>query len=209
MTEQAPQAAEPALVHAAAHSAKSALRQKYLPIRKGMPQAKREAASAAMIETLLETKEYADAQTVFGYASMPEEVQLDAFLARALADGKRVAIPQITQAGVMEAVELPSLACLETGAFGIRTVPEAMQRVVPPEDVHLIVVPGLVFTKEGARVGLGGGYYDRYLVRAPQAARVALAFDALIADRVTMESHDAWVDAVITETRVFRCERKR
>lgn len=195
--------------HIAALAAKKALRSRFAPIRKAIEPATRDAASAAMIATLLETKAYADATTVFCYASMPEEVQLDTFLAQAIADGKRVTIPWITKGGTMEAVDLPSLECLETGFYGIRNVPKALRHVVLPEEIDLAIVPGLVFTPDGARVGLGGGYYDRYLQRAPQAERIALTFDALITDRVTMEAHDLWVDTVITETRVFRCERRR
>lgn len=202
--------AENPLAHIAALSAKKALRTKFEPIRKAMDAAARAATSVAMIATLCETKEYADATTVFCYASMPDEVQLDAFLARALADGKRVTIPWITKRGTMEAVELPSLACLETGFYGIRNVPKERRVVVPPEEIDLAIVPGTAFTKEGARVGLGGGYYDRYLgQRAPQAARIALTFDALLTDRIPMEPHDIWADIVITESQVFLCEKKR
>lgn len=189
---------------------KRRLRAQMMARRRAIPAGERAAASHAMCEAFAALPQYRTARTVFAYASMPEEVQLDALLARALADGKRVLIPWITGRGTMEAVELPSLDVLERGAYGIRNVPERLRRVVPPEAIDLAVVPGAAFTAEGARLGLGGGYYDRYLgVRARGAYRVALAFDALLMDRVPMAAHDIDVAEILTESRHLICRKKR
>lgn len=189
---------------------KRRLRAQMMARRRAIPAGERAAASRAMCEAFAALPQYRMARTVFAYASMPEEVQLDALLARALADGKRVLIPWITGRGTMEAVELPSLDVLERGAYGIRNVPERLCRVVAPEEIDLAVVPGAAFTAEGARLGLGGGYYDRYLgVRARGAYRVALAFDALLVDRVPMAAHDIDVAEILTESRHLICRKKR
>ena len=108
--------------------------------------------------------------------------------------------------GTMEAVELPSLAVLERGAYGIRNVPEHLRRAVAPEEIDLAIVPGAAFTAEGARLGLGGGYYDRYLgERARGVYRIALAFDALLTADVPMAAHDIDVAEIITESRHLIC----
>ena len=183
-------------------AAKRSLRAEMTRRRRAIPEAERAAASAAMCAALVALPQYRAARTVFAYASMPDEVQLDGLLSRALADAKRVVIPWITGRGTMEAVELPSLAVLERGAYGIRNVPERLRRAIAPEEIDLAVVPGAAFTAEGARLGLGGGYYDRYLaLKAPQAYRAALTFDGQVVPSVPMEAHDARVNLILTETR--------
>ena len=183
-------------------AAKRSLRAEMTRRRRAIHEAERAAASAAMCAALVALPQYRAARTVFAYASMPDEVQLDGLLSRALADAKRVVIPWITGRGTMEAVELPSLAVLERGAYGIRNVPERLRRVIVPEEIDLAVVPGAAFTADGARLGLGGGYYDRYLAeKAPQAYRAALTFDGQVVPSVPMEAHDARVNLILTETR--------
>ncbi|WP_294157678.1 5-formyltetrahydrofolate cyclo-ligase [uncultured Selenomonas sp.] len=193
---------------AAALAAKSELRDRMTAIRRGIQPAERYAASEAMTQRLCTLPEYKNAQTVFAFASMADEVQIDSLIERCLADGKRIAIPWIPRRGVMEAVEVPSLSCLEIGFYGIRNVPAALRTIVNPEEIDLAVVPGAAFAEDGARLGLGGGYYDRYLgLRATRAQRIALTFDALVLPNGTipMEPHDIRVDAICTETRVFPC----
>lgn len=202
-------------IHAEALAAKTTLRRKMTKVRKDMTPEARQAASAQMIDRLVKLPAYQNAQTIFAYASMADEVQLDAFIERAMSDGKRVAIPWITDKGTMEAVEVSSLKSLEVGMYGIRNVPAAERRVIAPEAIDLAIVPGAAFTVEGARLGLGGGYYDRYLGnRAPQAERVALAFDALVLPRperhkIPMEAHDIWVDVLVTETRILSFDKRK
>lgn len=66
--------------------------------------------------------------------------------------------------------------------------------------LDLILVPGLAFARDGARLGRGGGYYDRLLAH-PQcrARRVAIAFDLQIIDHIPTEPHDQRVHHIITE----------
>ena len=102
------------------------------------------------------------------------------------------------------------MCLLERGAYGIRNVPEHLRRAVAPEEIDLAIVPGAAFTAEGARLGLGGGYYDRYLgERARGVYRIALAFDALLTADVPMAAHDIDVAEIITESRHLICRKKR
>ena len=89
---------------------------------------------------------------------------------------------------------------------------EALERLLASplaEEIDLAIVPGAAFTAEGARLGLGGGYYDRYLgERARGAYRIALAFDALLTADVPMAAHDIDVAEIITESRHLICRKK-
>ncbi len=67
--------------------------------------------------------------------------------------------------------------------------------------LDLILVPGLAFTRDGARLGRGGGYYDRLLANpACRAQRIAIAFDLQIVDSIPVEPHDQRVYQIITES---------
>lgn len=71
---------------------------------------------------------------------------------------------------------------------------------VDPHEFDLIVVPGVVFGREGERIGRGGGFYDRYLMRASGALRVAFGFDfQLLSESVPQADWDARMDLVVTD----------
>jgi 5-formyltetrahydrofolate cyclo-ligase len=68
-------------------------------------------------------------------------------------------------------------------------------------EIDLIIVPGLAFTRDGARLGRGGGYYDRLLGRSDcRARRVGLAYDFQIVAALPVEPHDQRVHEILTES---------
>ncbi len=72
--------------------------------------------------------------------------------------------------------------------------------VVAPESVDLFLVPGLAFTASGQRLGRGGGYYDRLLLRrGSESITLGVCFAAQLWDAIPIETHDQQVDAVLTE----------
>ena len=72
---------------------------------------------------------------------------------------------------------------------------------VNPEELDLVMVPGVAFDPRGGRMGQGKGYYDRLLARVrPDAPLVALAFDCQIFPEIPVAEHDVFMDTVITET---------
>ena len=67
--------------------------------------------------------------------------------------------------------------------------------------VDLILVPGLAFTKDGARLGRGGGYYDRLLANCPaHTRRIGVCFATQLVASLPVEPHDQRVERVITES---------
>jgi 5-formyltetrahydrofolate cyclo-ligase len=85
------------------------------------------------------------------------------------------------------------------GPFGLREPPShAPQRAIGEIDVFL--VPGVAFTKDGRRLGRGGGYYDGTLaLRSPTAITIGVAFDCNVVIDLPLEAHDLRVDFVATE----------
>ncbi len=75
--------------------------------------------------------------------------------------------------------------------------PETAEELAPGE-AHFILVPGLAFTTRGDRLGHGGGYYDRFLARCPQASTVAATMFEQIFSTLPTEPHDLRVERVLT-----------
>lgn len=145
------------------------------------------AAGQAIAGQLFARPEWRQAGTVFCFASLPSEPDTAPVLARALAEGRRLCLPRMLGGGRMELVEVQDLAALRPNAIGIRE--PAQGAVLDPAALGpdaLALVPCLAASRDGVRLGRGGGYYDRFLAgfagRALLACPAALVFDTLPAD---------------------------
>jgi 5-formyltetrahydrofolate cyclo-ligase len=97
-------------------------------------------------------------------------------------------------------------AAWKKGAFGIpEPVPE-QGSVVAPEDIDLVVSPCSSFDGTFMRLGMGGGYYDRYLPKCRKADVMLVAFECQRAERIPAEDWDVPVPCIVTEERVLRAE---
>src|SRR5439155_13608401 len=157
-------------------------------------------ASRAAGALLLALPEIEAARTVALYAATPEEADPSAALGTLLARGVRVLFPRVVGPDLEFAAGDP--AELRPGHRGI---PEPLGGAVDPAEIDLIVVPGLAFDRGGARLGRGGGHYDRTLARLPaRVVRVGFCFDFQVVDRVPRGPLDQPVDLVVTDRRVIR-----
>lgn len=81
---------------------------------------------------------------------------------------------------------------------------------VPESDVEptwpdLVIVPGLAFTADGARLGQGGGWYDRFLSAVrPECTTVGVGFSEQVVDVLPVEAHDVTLDHVVTDDGVIK-----
>ena len=76
--------------------------------------------------------------------------------------------------------------------------PAAHTTIVPPEEIDILIVPGVAFTRSGARLGYGGGYYDRFIPRCTRARVLALAFEEQLVTELPSEPHDLYIPELIT-----------
>lgn len=82
------------------------------------------------------------------------------------------------------------------------------RRIVAPEDIDLMLVPGIAFDKHGNRMGQGRGFYDRFLpYLRDDSMTIGIAFDEQVVDEVAHESTDCRVDYIVTPTRVISAEK--
>lgn len=72
--------------------------------------------------------------------------------------------------------------------------------------IDLIIVPGLVFDRDGHRLGYGKGYYDRLINTNPGVATLGVCFDEFFIERLPVDPWDAKVNLVVTQTGIYRSE---
>ena len=186
---------------------KKLLRRQMRDKRISMSKEDRDITSHKIVSRLLENPIYKNSTTIMAYASMPEEIQLKELFDDAFENDKILAIPLIIGKGTMRPVFLPTIEDLVVADFGIMTVRQDKRKFVDFSDIDFIIVPGAAFDRSGNRLGLGGGYYDRFLKRAEKPKRIALAFDYQLIDFVPSEVHDAKMDVIITESETINLNR--
>lgn len=82
------------------------------------------------------------------------------------------------------------------------------ERIVKPEAIDLMLIPGIAFDRHGNRLGQGGGYYDRYLMHVrDDCLTIGIAFDEQVVDEVPHEYTDVQVGYIVTPTRVISAEK--
>lgn len=161
-----------------------------------------------IMDRLLHLPEFNAAQCVLLYASKGSEVHTDGIIQSALSLRKKVVLPvtKKEEKGI-ELYELKSASELAAGAFGIMEPPQLDERKVNPEEVDLVVVPGVSFDRRGHRIGYGMGYYDS-LLKKVKGKKVALAYSLQMVEHVPDEPHDVAVDMIVTEGEIIRCGEK-
>lgn len=167
-------------------------------------------ASARISEALLDLPEVARAGGVLGYLAIAGEPNIDAMLEGLRERGARVSVPMVDwESGSMEAGVFGGCDGLVCRRHGVRE-PTAGTRIVPIEELRVVLVPGVAFDLRGGRLGRGGGFYDRLLARlGPQTIRVGVGFERRVLERLPVEPWDQLVDVLVTEQAVRRFERSR
>lgn len=190
-------------------SEKAALRETVLERRRALDAGTHRELSHAIGRRVIADDRYRDAHVLHTYIDARDnEVATRDLVRAALGEGRRVVCPRALPGGRIEHYEIGSLQDLEPGRFGLLEPPPEPDRAVDPSAVDLVLVPGIVFDREGFRAGFGGGYYDRFLA-AIDAPSIGLAFALQLVDRVPREAHDVPVDAIVTEHEVIDCRAAR
>ena len=176
----------------------------------------RAAKSATVCARLVELLECVDPEaprTVAVYAAIGSEVDPAAFAAEADGRGWRVAYPYMLSAADAAAcgqrmcmravaagdVDTAPFIAHPTQAFAAEDIDSGRFPTVPAEALGMIVVPFVAFDRTGARLGYGGGCYDRYLPTVSASCHIiGIAFDEQCVDRVPTDAHDLPLPNIIS-----------
>lgn len=116
-----------------------------------------------------------------------------------MAQGACLACFQI-DSGELHPRQIKRMDDLQRGQMNVWE-PKPHCHTVEIASLDVILVPGLAFTREGLRLGRGGGYYDRLLAHPHcHAHRIGIAYDLQIVESIPCESHDQRVHQIITES---------
>lgn len=183
---------------------KKILRQEILEKRNNIDLIKREEMDKKILNKFYETQYYKEAEKIFIYISYSSEINTKAIINKALKDNKKVYVPRTEfKTRHMDAVGITSLDDLSESTYGILE-PSIEAPHIDPNELDLIVVPGVAFDRNGGRMGYGAGFYDRYLKKINKEnmnkiVKLALAYELQMLDKVPMNEQDIPVDYIITE----------
>ncbi len=159
-----------------------------------------------IVKNLLALDEYLNAKTVLIYASLDDEIKTDNIIKTALDDKKTVAVPLcLDKDGKMEFYSIDSLSNLKKGNFGVREPSPDESKLINDFSEAIIIVPGLLFDKEGNRLGFGKGYYDRYLAKN-EIFSIGLCYNEMMIEKVPVDEYDKNIDKIVTQSGVINCK---
>ena len=173
---------------------KKELRRQIREQKRAMTEEQIVAASSRLGELFLNCPQYKQAQTIYGYLPYNQEVRTVPMLEQAMKEGKRVAVPKC-YGDEMRFIYMDDLSKVEKGYANI---PEPIaDEPVADDKTALVLMPGMAFTKDGKRMGYGGGFYDKFLAAEPNHPTVALCYDFQMVEDLPTEDYDIPVDCVL------------
>jgi 5-formyltetrahydrofolate cyclo-ligase len=188
---------------------KKQIRQEILRLRSSLSDEEVADKSKEIFRKLLEMEIYLNSKIIMCYMDFRNEVATREFIKTSFLKGKRIILPLIDKDGKDKKNIIPCEikdldSDLEKGVLGILEPKKECKRLLNPEDIDLIVVPGIAFDILKNRIGYGAGYYDRFLKTTREdCLKVGVAFELQILDKINTQEHDVPLNAIITEKRVI------
>ncbi|MBU0577361.1 5-formyltetrahydrofolate cyclo-ligase [Patescibacteria group bacterium] len=170
-------------------------------IRNSLSPAVRSEKSAKIAEQLEALEIFKDAEHVLFYYANETEVNTLPLIEK-WSKKKNIYLPKIVKKNEFRALPFEGIKNFKKGAYNI---PEP---VYDGEDkfedkLDLIIVPGVAFDTHGNRIGMGKGFYDRYLEHLHKAPKVALAYQEQVLDQLPKDPYDEPVDIIITDKNIY------
>ncbi|KAI1296624.1 5-formyltetrahydrofolate cyclo-ligase [Halotydeus destructor] len=158
---------------------------------------------------VLSSEVYRRSKRISVFVSMNHEVDTQRIIEDIFASGKECFVPKYDpnsrQMDMLKVNSLPELAEFPLTKWNVRQPAEncSNDEALETGGLHVIIVPGLAFTKVGHRIGFGRGYYDQYLSKcleqcpSPRPVLIGVAFHQQLVDYIPVEGHDVHVDKVV------------
>ncbi|MCF8001226.1 MAG: 5-formyltetrahydrofolate cyclo-ligase [Halanaerobiales bacterium] len=137
------------------------------------------------------------------FVSFKNEIYTHELIKKWLNDGeKKIYVPYIeSNIDQMKISQIEDFdKDLEKGVYNILEPKEKVKKESNNYDLDIIVVPGLIFSKDGYRIGYGGGYYDKFLSSvSDEVKKVGIVYSDFVVDDLPVDDYDIPVDLIMTE----------
>ena len=175
------------------------IREEMLRKRDSIPSAVRHELSRIINTRTIDFIETQAINTVMLYLSIQSEVDTHDLLVYLLRTNKIALAPAIEAKHLVPRRISNTSTQLVRHRYGMLQPDQDVCPKFPLNQIDLIIVPGIAFDLKKYRIGYGGGYYDRFLPKCPQATWVGLAFeDQLIRDTLP-QSWDVALHFIFSE----------
>ncbi len=180
------------------------LRKEKIKARNRLAAAEREWLSLQIVERICSTEVFQKASTVMLYRAIKGEVDLRALEKIAVNLNKQLVYPLCIGEGEMIALLPEDETAWQSGFCGIEE-PIRMRSVeISPEQIDLVICPCTVFDEACGRMGMGAGFYDRFLPACTNACIVAAAFEVQKAVHIVKNPWDCSMDMIFTEKAIYK-----
>ena len=176
-------------------------------------QENKDEVSAAAVEKFMALPEYEKAHTIMWYIDCRSETRTKPQLLAEVEKGeKKIIVPYCTEdengENKLGLWHMESLEEMVVGKWNILEPPKELwgnpEKEVTPEELDMIMVPGVGFDRDGGRMGNGQGYYDRTMEKVrPDCFLIALCYESQLFDNILVAPHEVYMDKVVTENEVY------
>ena len=186
---------------------KAAQRKAGIAARRALSDNERTHSNAALCARIMALDCFKKAENILLYAAFGGEADLSALAVEAARQGKTLAYP-VCGEGFSLTAAVPGPDGWEVGTYGIRTPILSRSEILRPDQLDLVLVPCTAFDTACRRVGMGKGYYDRFLTKFT-GVTAGLAYDACFCrDALPYEKrYDKAVDFIVTEKGIYKSVR--
>ncbi|CAA0115982.1 5-formyltetrahydrofolate cyclo-ligase [Halioglobus japonicus] len=187
------------------HSNKAALRSTLRQKRRSLGPAAQDAATKAVTHSVLELPAWSDARRIALYLARDGEIDPSALAALARSQNKQLFLPTLSNDNGLSFAHWDTDDTQTLNRYNIPEPPEGAARC-PVSELDIVFLPVVGWDKQGGRLGMGGGYYDRTLAGNRHPVLVGLAHELQQVERIPCESWDIVLDYVATDIALYRCQ---
>jgi 5-formyltetrahydrofolate cyclo-ligase len=184
---------------------KQILRKKALRVRNAISKIDQKKYSEKILKLLLSMPVLQSSSSIHTYVSKDSEVMTHQLIYTLLERNINVICPRIQKHNELGHSTISSFNDFKKNKLGILEPKEELPSF-SINDLDVIIVPGLAFTRTGNRIGYGGGFYDRFLIKT-NAVSIGLAFDKQVINKLPHNKDDSILDYIVTEKEIIKTEK--
>ena len=194
------------IIHQGGYMNKKILRKELMKKRDALTLNEIKDYSEKIAENLYNTSIYKESENIFIFVSYKSEVNTHNIIKHSIAEGKKIYVPvtdSVTK--TMKASRLRDFSQLKEGYMHILEPAEEYIEITDSNVLDLVIVPGLLFDKNGYRIGYGGGFYDKFFASLERdVKKLGIGYDfQFTSGNIEHDDFDIPVDYFLSEKKFY------